>query len=238
MVYAVSDLHGYPLDGFCKILDSAGFSDDDFLFVLGDVIDRCGDGGIDMLRWMMLMPNVQLIRGNHEQMLLECSFMFQEVTDATLARITGSAVSAMERWLINGAKPTLDSLRRLLRRDPDALDDIFDYIGDAPLYETVSLDNGDFVLTHAGLGNFSPGKKLTDYTPEELMWNRPTRSDRYFGHVHTVFGHTPTHLLGAEPGGILTTPTWTAIDPGTAEGNPPLILCLDELKMPQQEEVP
>ena len=59
MIYATSDLHGFPLEGFQNLLDHAGFSDNDYLFVLGDVIDRNGDGGIGLLQWMMLQPNVE-----------------------------------------------------------------------------------------------------------------------------------------------------------------------------------
>ena len=40
MIYVTSDLHGYPLKKFREMLSKVGFSDDDFLFVLGDVIDR------------------------------------------------------------------------------------------------------------------------------------------------------------------------------------------------------
>ena len=38
-------LHGYPLEKFKMLLNKAGFCDDDELFILGDVIDRNGDGG-------------------------------------------------------------------------------------------------------------------------------------------------------------------------------------------------
>ena len=44
MVYVTSDLHGYPLDKFLQFLDSVGFSQNDQLYVLGDVIDRGVDG--------------------------------------------------------------------------------------------------------------------------------------------------------------------------------------------------
>ena len=37
MIYVTSDLHGCPLEEFQQLLDRAGFSEDDFLFVLGDV---------------------------------------------------------------------------------------------------------------------------------------------------------------------------------------------------------
>jgi len=87
MIYATSDLHGYPLPEFQRLLDKARFSDGDFLFVLGDVVDRNGDGGIAMLEWMMLQPNVQLVLGNHEAMLLSCGFLFQEITDDLVSRL-------------------------------------------------------------------------------------------------------------------------------------------------------
>lgn len=61
MVYVTSDLHGYPPEAFMKLLDRAGFTGDDFLFVLGDVIDR-GEYGAELLLWLTEQPNVQLIR--------------------------------------------------------------------------------------------------------------------------------------------------------------------------------
>lgn len=49
MTYVISDLHGYPLDKFKILLDQAGFSKNDELFILGDIVDRNGDGGVEML---------------------------------------------------------------------------------------------------------------------------------------------------------------------------------------------
>lgn len=57
-VYVISDLHGYPLKKFINLLDKSGFSDNDFLYILGDVVDRSGDGGIEILCWMLRQPNV------------------------------------------------------------------------------------------------------------------------------------------------------------------------------------
>ena len=45
MIYVISDLHGYPHDSFLDLLDRAGFGNNDFLYILGDVVDRNGDGG-------------------------------------------------------------------------------------------------------------------------------------------------------------------------------------------------
>lgn len=51
--YTVSDIHGqYAL--FQKLLESIHFSDDDFLYILGDAIDR-GPDGIKILQAIMNM---------------------------------------------------------------------------------------------------------------------------------------------------------------------------------------
>ena len=39
-IFVTSDLHGYSLDKFKDFLDKVGFCDEDFLYILGDVIDR------------------------------------------------------------------------------------------------------------------------------------------------------------------------------------------------------
>lgn len=76
MTYVISDLHGYPLEKLKKLLKKANFSSDDFLYILGDIIDRNGDGGVGILLWLLEQVNVQLILGNHEAMLLSCDFVF------------------------------------------------------------------------------------------------------------------------------------------------------------------
>ncbi|WP_081846758.1 metallophosphoesterase [Butyrivibrio sp. AE3004] len=50
--YAISDLHG-QYDLFQKLLDVIHFSDDDFMYVLGDAIDR-GPDGIKILHTMIM----------------------------------------------------------------------------------------------------------------------------------------------------------------------------------------
>ena len=80
MVYVTSDLHGYSLEGFVDFLGKVGFCDDDFLYILGDVIDR-GKDGVKILKWLMRKRNAQLILGNHEAMMLACDFLFEEITD-------------------------------------------------------------------------------------------------------------------------------------------------------------
>ena len=67
-IYAVSDLHGH-YDLFQKGLSTIAFSDNDYLYVLGDAIDR-GKEGIRLLKYIMRQSNIDLLLGNHEVMML------------------------------------------------------------------------------------------------------------------------------------------------------------------------
>lgn len=231
MHYATSDLHGFPLTDFLRLLDKAGFSEDDELYVLGDVIDRNGDGGVEMLRWMMRQPNVTMLLGNHEAMLLGCDFFFNTVTDESLDAVTPQQAGLLAHWMRNGAEPTLQGLKTLLHSSPDEFADLLDYLRDAPLYEALSLPEGDFLLTHAGLGNFHPGKKISAYTPDDLLWHRPAPDEKYFDTITTVFGHTPTGYLDPSCNRrMLRTPTWIDIDTGASSGHSPMLLCLETLE--------
>lgn len=81
------------------------------------------------------------------------------------------------------------------------------------------------------MDNFSLDKKLSDYTSEELLWNRPNIEQKYFDDITVVFGHTPTVYYGDEhKGKMLFTDTWIDIDVGAGLGLPPAILRLDDMK--------
>lgn len=230
MVYVTSDLHGYPPEAFMKLLDRAGFTGDDFLFVLGDVIDR-GEYGAELLLWLTEQPNVQLILGNHEAMLASCSFLFEEVTEKSLAKLTVDQMRLLETWVDNGALPTIAGLRKILRQDALLVEGILDYLQDAPLYECVEAGGNRFILVHSGLGNFHPNRPLDKYMPDELLWERPTPDTVYFPDATVIFGHTPTEFFGEQyRGRAIKTESWICIDTGEAMGNSPMILRLDDGK--------
>ena len=52
MIYAISDLHGLKLETLKALLKKANFSENDWLFILGDVVDRQNDGGVEILKWL------------------------------------------------------------------------------------------------------------------------------------------------------------------------------------------
>ena len=230
MIYVTSDIHGYPLDSFLRLLDKANFSDEDFLYILGDVIDRNGDGGIAMLRWIMSRPNVQLLMGNHEAMMMSCRFFFQDMSSASSDKLSPEQKKLLAIWLQNGAKPTILSLARLNSENPDALQDILQDMFDLQLYEAVTVGERDFLLVHSGFDHFSPERRLSDYSADELLWCRPSADTVYFPDVITILGHTPTGYLFGERGKMFRTETWIDIDTGAAGGGAPMLLRLDDLQ--------
>lgn len=231
MIYVTSDLHGIKLEKLKALLKKAGFTDNDWLFILGDVIDRQNDGGVEILQWLLNQPNAQLILGNHEAMLLSCGFIFEEITDESINRFDTRKMQLLSNYMLNGGDVTLTFLRMLRNKTPEAVDGILEYLREAPLYETVTAGGRDFLLVHSGLDNFSPDKKLSDYTADKFIWAWPELTDRYFDDVVTVFGHTPTFTYGEEyRGKILKTDTWIDIDVGVPYGNNPVLLRLDDLE--------
>ena len=52
------------------MLEEIHLTDNDTLYVIGDVIDRA-PGGVDVLEDIMARKNVVMLMGNHEQMCLD-----------------------------------------------------------------------------------------------------------------------------------------------------------------------
>lgn len=227
MIYVISDLHGFPHEQFLSLLNKAGFSENDFLYILGDVIDRNGDGGVKTLQWLLYQTNVELLLGNHEAMLLSCSFLFDEIEEGFEDKLTAKKLEIFYQYVANGGNVTLSAMKKLSR---DEQQDILEYIQDCPLYESVEIGKKKFVLVHAGLNNYSDTKNIEDYSIEELIWGRPKLSDVYSKKFLTVLGHTPTLYYGrCYEDKIIWTETWINIDIGSAYGKSPVLLRLNDM---------
>lgn len=232
MTYVISDLHGWPLKKFLALLDRAGFGGEDTLYVLGDVIDR-GKEGIDLLRWMVKQPNVRFIMGNHEALMLSCTFLFtgEKMTQSGELALSEEDVNMLYNWIGNGGRPSLEGFLALIQKDPGEAQQVLDYIRRAPLFARVSAGGREFVLVHGGLENFDPERPLEDYAPDELVWARPGIDVRYYSDATVIFGHTPTLFYGEKyRGKPVYTDTWICIDVGAAAKIRPLLLRLEDLK--------
>ncbi len=231
MIYVTSDLHGLELSKLQELLGKVNFSDNDWLYILGDVIDRQNDGGVEILCWLLEQPNVELILGNHEVMLLSCDFVFSKITEESVKNFGKEQMELLNNYMLNGGHVTLKALKKLRDKSPETVEYILDYLKEAPLYETVSAGKKEFLLCHSGLDNFNKNKSPKDYTADELLWAWPELTDKYYDDIITVFGHTPTMSYDHESKGkILKNDTWIDVDVGVPYGNNPCLLRLDDLK--------
>ena len=109
-----------------KLIGKIEREDADAQFILiGDVIDR-GPDGIKVLQDMAQRLNVITILGNHELDAALCiPKLLQEVTDESIAALSGKDFAALSEWLQNGGGPTLRGLQQI---SPAEREELLDYL--------------------------------------------------------------------------------------------------------------
>ena len=210
--YVISDVHG-QYEMFVELLGKIQLKSTDVLYVLGDVLDR-GPHPIKMLRLLMEMPNAICILGNHELMALEClEFLMQEITEDSINKLDEKTLDNLLTWQFNGSQTTIDEFSEL---DFEEKQEVIDFIKEFLIYEEVSAGDKDYLLVHAGLGNYSPEKDVEDYSLHDLVWMRADYDVKYFEDVYVVTGHTPTQAIegNPRPGYIYRQNNHVAIDCG------------------------
>ena len=111
--YAMADIHG-ERTRFHKALETIKFSDDDELYIIGDVIDRGRDFGLRLLLEVCKMKNIHLISGNHEYMALRClSFLMKEITNASIEGIDENVIRELFEWQNMGGQVTIDEFHHM-----------------------------------------------------------------------------------------------------------------------------
>ncbi len=224
--YVISDIHG-EYDKFMKLLDIIGLKDTDTLYILGDVVDR-GPHPVKTLLKLMEMPNAICIVGNHELMALEClSFMMKEITHGSIDELDRELFDNILTWQMNGSGNTIEEFGRL---DRETQQEVLDFIREYEIYARVRAGGNEYLLVHAGLGNYSPGKDIEDYSLHDLVWKKADYGTKYFDDVYVVSGHTPTQIIedNPRPGYIFRHNNHIAIDCGACfPGGRLAAICLD-----------
>ena len=143
--YVMGDIHG-EADRFHAMLKMIGFSEEDTLIILGDVIDR-GPDGIALLLEIMDMPNVIMLLGNHEYMMLQ--YLNPSATGTEI-----------RRWNKNGNAPTLAAY---LKQKAKVQQRIISYLRGLPTHLEMEINGKWFYLVHG-----FPGENVHDE-----VWHRP-----------------------------------------------------------------
>ena len=167
MTYVMSDIHG-ELERYERMLNLIRFSDQDHLYIIGDVIDRAPNG-VDLLLQIMKQPNITMLLGNHEQMMLD-----------TLG--SDSYPGARQLWAQNGGNVT----RRELLYHRSSLDRnaILRFCRSLPTQLDISVGGETYRLVHG-----APSDHDLD-----RIWGRVGAASSFPGQNYIV-GHTPTCYL-------------------------------------------
>jgi predicted phosphodiesterase len=151
-VYAISDIHGmYNL--WRQVIDS--LDETDTLYVLGDCGDR-GPDGWKIIKEALTDPRVVYIRGNHDEMLLDC--WKSEWHDNYL-------------WFCNGGYETFNAVIA-----EEKLEIYLMQLARTKLYHCYENKEGQKIhLSHAG---FSLLENDEIPNSEDLLWDRDHIDDR------------------------------------------------------------
>ena len=169
-ILVIGDIHGM-WDRFMSLYEQIEYDpEEDMLIFLGDYIDR-GDKPLHVLDWMYEHrddPNIIMLRGNHEQMLLD---------------FYASGESG-DLWLWNGG----DRTRRGLKTQKESVRQrCLDFVASLPLCHKMTIGGKEYFFCHAGI---DPSQPLDQQKEESLLWVREEYYDHYRGKEVIVSGHT------------------------------------------------
>jgi len=223
MTYVMSDIHGC-YEQYLSMLDKINFSDNDTLYVLGDVIDY-GDKPIEVLRDMSMRANVIPIVGNHEYFaLITLKELLDEVTEENVNNLIHIAESVAS-WQEVGGTPTLRGFGAL---DKEERIDIFEYLLEFSLYEEVMVNGQKYILIHSGLPPNATLQNLSSFDLYDYVTATTDYAKTYFEDVILVTGHTPTFNIGERwRGKVFKGNNHLAIDTGGVFGEVFACVCLE-----------
>jgi len=206
-IFVVGDVHGH-LATFKALLHRLRLKPEDRVVCLGDMIDR-GPDSAGLVAMLRNHPQVVCIKGNHEQMAIQC------------VQLNGT-FEAWPPWMQRGGKSTYASY--IVQAEGDlweakkAMLDDFMWLDTLP----TQLVLDEHRLVHAG---YDPRMPLDLQGEKELLWIRKP----WFTHETAVdpyrtvfFGHTTTTKLGNAAGKVAFSPTclpdgrpaWVGMDVG------------------------
>lgn len=219
MVYSMSDLHGC-YDLYIKMLEKIKFSDEDALYILGDITDR-GKDGIKILGDMMKRKNVIPILGNHDYTALRMFKMIYNKEESD------SLNSGYIMWKLVGGSPTNDAFMKLA--EAERLE-IINYISKFSLFKDITINGNKFWLSHT-IPQKDRMLNNRNLKCEDFIAGATEYDKKYYDNKYIVTGHTPTIFIDPEyDGKIYIKNNHIAIDCGAVFGGILGCICLNDFK--------
>lgn len=184
----MSDIHGNE-KRFNSIMKQINLQECDTLYVLGDVVDRYY-GGIRILRTLMKMPNVKMLLGNHEYMMLNAIDASSKISTE---EVKNGYCNEINLWYNNGGDVTHAYLKHIRK---DIREEVLQYVRNLPINLNVCVNGIKYKLVHGSpIENISANKWnyfKYDSVKEFAVWKRWSISDGVPEGYVLIFGHTPT----------------------------------------------
>lgn len=198
MIYVMSDIHGH-MRRYRDIMRQIHLKKDDYLYVLGDVIDR-GRYGLPILMDLIHRPNATVLLGNHEHMMLEA--------------LRTNSPESLYLWHMNGGYTTH---ARYMHCSKAYRQRVIEIIQRMPINIDVCCNGTNYLLVHGG------PLKLSRNMPDPVsdsVWNRLEVDAPMPKGKMVIFGHTPTrHYQAGRPLSIFHGTDKIGIDCGCAYSN-------------------
>lgn len=218
MIYVCSDIHG-EYGAYLDFVNSI-LTDDDTLYVIGDVLDR-GANAIELIQDIMKRSNVVMLKGNHEKILADTLEELCSVSSDSEVRTIVDESLAIDRI---GQEETLLDFAKLRKSEQR---EIVDFINGLPLYEELEVNGQNYLLVHAGLPDFS-SIPVEWYEENDLLFGPHDYDITHYEDTTIIVGHVPTRFIhDAIPDEILRRNDTIAIDCGCGFGGQLGVLCLD-----------
>lgn len=197
-IIAVSDIHAH-MGHFEALMEKIGFSDEDFLVIIGDIIE-CGPDSLGMLRRAMELSrkeNVCVLSGNWEDYLywlLTDNSQAEAFKKRSLSLVDGYGACLLsqmcgEMGIEFGENTDMGEILPAVR---ERFKQEIEYLGKLP----VILDTGDFFFVHGGVPHLDK-EKLSELQSHAMMkWDHFADDDVGFDRW-LVVGHWPVSLYDA-----------------------------------------
>ncbi len=171
--YVVSDLHGL-YDIFINGLLKIKFTESDFLYVIGDAIDR-GPDGIKILEYIKDHENMDLIIGNHEFMMLN------SVDLSGKKKCNGDDT---DLWLhYNGGNVTYENYKKLNEKSRK---DLIAWLSERYVTRLLDINGEKICLAHSYFIKGCEDKKYNELeysVVDTIVWNSVYR----YGETHGFY---------------------------------------------------
>lgn len=184
--WVIPDIHGCAKTLRALIEDMIQPSKHDWLYFLGDYIDR-GPASKEVIDYLMYLQkedyNMRLLLGNHEDYLLKAH---QE--ELQLKSVLGFKQKNKKKkeWLFHGGKQTMESFK--ITNLKDIPEEYLEWMRNLEYY--VELD--DFYLVHAGF-NFNAPNPFVD--KDSMLWIREFDiKPEKIKNKKIIHGHVPVSL--------------------------------------------